>query len=307
MTSAGAQRLHWSAGLLESKPWELELNQSTAGWSWTSLRVLVLPVGAGHSFSSSGEELLVLPLSGSCNVTCDGREFEVLGRPDVFSGPTDFVYIPRDSQVEISSPGGGRFAVTGAKARNRLPVRHQPAGQVSVELRGADNCSRRVVNYCMTDTFEADRLLVCEVITPSGNWSSYPPHKHDETRSGETELEEIYYFQIAGGPGGEGMAFQRLYGTEDRPIDFLGEVHDGDVVLIPHGYHGPSMAPPGYDLYYLNVMAGPGDRAWLAIDDPHHAWVRDSWSGKPVDPRLSMAGESQAPLTESMGSTRKTP
>jgi len=290
--STGVQRLHWPAGSLESKPWELELSQSTAGWSWTSLRVIALPAGASHTFSSSDEELLVLPLSGSCHVTCDGQELEVLGRADVFAGPTDFVYIPPDTQVAISSSAGGRFAVAGSKARRRLPVRHQPAGQVSVELRGAGNCSRRVVNYCMTDTFDADRLLVCEAITPSGNWSSYPPHKHDEKRSGEAELEEIYYFQIAGGPGGDGMAYQRLYGTEDHPIDFLGEVHDRDVVLIPHGYHGPSMAPPGYDLYYLNVMAGPGERAWLATDDPHHAWVRAGWVGQPVDPRLSSVGES---------------
>jgi len=305
MTNTGTLRLHWPAGSLASEPWELELDQRIASWSWTSLRVLALPAGASHSFSSFDEELLILPLSGSCDVTCDGHQFEVQGRSDVFDGLTDFVYIPRDSQVEVSTPGGGRFAVPGAKARNRLPARYQPVEEVSVELRGAGNCSRRVVNYCMADTFDADRLLVCEVITPSGNWSSYPPHKHDETRSGETELEEIYYFQIEGGSGGEGMAFQRLYGTEHRPIDFLGEVHDSDVVLIPHGYHGPSMAPPGYDLYYLNVMAGPGDRSWLATDDPHHAWVRAGWAGEPVDSRLLAISKSEQLSTGSTKSAGK--
>ena len=133
-------------------------------------------------------------------------------------------------------------------------------------------------------------LITCEVLTPAGNWSSYPPHKHDEHRGEpqpEAELEEIYYFEVADGPTGPGVAYQRVYGTAKRPVDVLAEVHSGDVVLIPHGWHGPSMAAPGYDLYYLNVMAGPGDeRAWLICDDPAHAWVRSTWEDQPVDPRL---------------------
>ena len=135
--------------------------------------------------------------------------------------------------------------------------------------------------------------MACEVLTPAGNWSSYPPHKHDQERPGETVLEEIYYFEIAPGPPGPGGAlrpgsgFQRVYGTADRPADLLAEVRTGDVVLIPHGWHGPSMAAPGYDMYYLNVMAGPGpERAWLSCDDPAHAWVRGSWAGQQADPRL---------------------
>ena len=142
----------------------------------------------------------------------------------------------------------------------------------------------------MPATFEAERLMVCEVVTPGGNWSSYPPHKHDEELMDETELEEIYYFEVGSSPTGQdGFAFQRVYGTAQRPIDLLAEVRQGDVVLIPHGYHGPSMAAPGYDLYYLNVMAGPGERAWLASDDPAHAWVRGTWADQPVDPRLGSA------------------
>ena len=111
-------------------------------------------------------------------------------------------------------------------------------------------------NFCTPAAFEADKLIACEVLTPGGNWSSYPPHKHDETKSNECELEEIYYFQVAN----NGMAYQRVYGTSDRPIEVLEEVRTNDVVLIPHGWHGPSMATPGYDLYYLNVMAGPATR-----------------------------------------------
>jgi 5-deoxy-glucuronate isomerase len=117
------------------------------------------------------------------------------------------------------------------------------------------------------------------VLTPAGNWSSYPPHKHDEDRPGESVLEEIYWFEVAG----DGMAYQQVYGTSA----VLAEVRTGDVVLIPDGWHGPSMAAPGYDLYYLNVMAGPGaERAWLISDDPAHAWVRSTWADQAVDPRL---------------------
>ena len=134
--------------------------------------------------------------------------------------------------------------------------------------------SRQVNNFCAPEAFDfADRLIAVEVITPGGNWSSYPPHKHDEEIPGvETALEEIYYFEVAGG----GFAYQRAYGPE---IDILEEVRSGDTVLLPSGYHGPSMAAPGYDLYYLNVMAGPGERAWRFTDDPAHAWIRDTWDG----------------------------
>ena len=173
-----------------------------------------------------------------------------------------------------------------------LSARYGPKEDVPVELRGAGACSRQVNNYCLPGTFDAEQLLVCEVLTPGGNWSSYPPHKHDEARPGqESELEEIYYFRIA---GEDGFAYQRVYGTQDRPIDVLAEVRSGDTVLIPHGWHGPSIAAPGYDLYYLNVMAGPGqDRAWLICDDPAHGWVRETWRSQDVDDRLPFEGLTQ--------------
>ena len=133
--------------------------------------------------------------------------------------------------------------------------------------------------------FDADRLIAVEVLTPAGNWSSYPPHKHDEHRVGEeTVLEEIYYFEVAGG----GFGYQRVYASgPGREIDITAEVRSGDLVIMPHGYHGPSMAAPGYDLYYLNVMAGP-ERAWRFTDDPEHAWIRGSWEAQELDPRLPL-------------------
>ncbi len=279
-------RLHRRAGTLADGPWAIELTQAEAGWSWTSLRVLSLGPGASHTFATGDEEVLVIPLSGSCTLSSAGIQHRLRGRASVFAGPTDFAYVPGGSTVQVTSEQGGRFAVPGTKAEVPLPLRYQPADQVPVEYRGAANCSRRVVNYCMPGTFQADRLLVCEVFTPGGNWSSYPPHKHDQSGPDEAELEEIYYFEVAAGPSGEpGLAYQRVYGTPERPVELLAEIGTGDVVLIPHGYHGPSMAAPGYDLYYLNVMAGPGQRAWRATDDPAHAWVRATWAGQVVDPR----------------------
>jgi 5-deoxy-glucuronate isomerase len=183
----------------------------------------------------------------------------------------------------IASEGGGRFALPSARASRRLDPRHVAASAVPVELRGAGQASRQVNNFCAPDAFEADRLIAVEVLTPGGNWSSYPPHKHDEDVAGvETALEEIYYYEVAGG----GFAYQRAYGAG---LDICREVLSGDTVLLPHGYHGPSMAAPGYDLYYLNVMAGPGERAWRFTDDPAHAWIRDTWPGQEIDPRLPMA------------------
>jgi 5-deoxy-glucuronate isomerase len=175
--------------------------------------------------------------------------------------------------------------------------RHLDASDVPVELRGAGIASREVRNFGIPGVLDADALIACEVVTPAGNWSSYPPHKHDEERAGEeTELEEIYYFetQVEGAAHGSNVpenadpvGYQRVYGTTERPIDVFAEVRTGDVVLVPHGWHGPAMAAPGYDLYYLNVMAGPGPtRAWLICDDPKHAWVRDTWRDQEIDPRL---------------------
>ena len=195
--------LHRRAGALAEGRWSVDLSQSEAGWSWASLRVLSLGPGVSHTFTTGDEEVLVVPLSGSCVLSSGGTEHLLHGRARVFDGPTDFAYVPCGSTVVVTSERGGRFAVPGAKAEAPLPLRYQPAGQVEVEYRGAGNCSRRVVNYCMPGTFAAERLLVCEVFTPGGNWSSYPPHKHDESGTEETELEEIYYFEVASGPSGE--------------------------------------------------------------------------------------------------------
>jgi 5-deoxy-glucuronate isomerase len=276
---------------------ELVITPESAGWGYSSLRVLTLPAGGSAEFETGQDEMVLLPLSGSCTVATEGEKFELAGRRSVFTRVTDFAYLPRDASVRVSSAEGGRFALPAARATRRLPARYGPAEGVGVELRGAGQASRQVNNFCTPKTFEADKLIAVEVLTPAGNWSSYPPHKHDEERDGEARLEEIYYFEVGAGPSGEGIGYQRVYGSgPGREIDVCTEVRGGDTVLVPHGWHGPSMAVPGYPLYYLNAMAGPSpERAWLICDDPAHAWVRDTWSGQPIDSRLPLTGTSELP------------
>ncbi|MFJ3519950.1 5-deoxy-glucuronate isomerase [Streptomyces sp. NPDC090131] len=214
--------------------------------------------------------------------------FQLHGRNGVFSGVTDFVYLPRDADAEVRSAAGGRFALVGARCERRLPARYGPAAGVPVELRGAGQCSRQVNNFAAAGTFPADRLIAVEVLTPGGNWSSYPPHKHDEHHPGEeSRLEEIYYFEIAPHGDTPGLGYQRVTPSPAGKTDVLAEVRTGDAVLIPDGWHGPSIAAPGHDMYYLNVMAGPGaTREWLIRDHPDHGWIRGTWDGQDVDPRL---------------------
>ncbi|WP_252444098.1 5-deoxy-glucuronate isomerase [Pseudonocardia humida] len=280
------------AGETADGPFSLVITPEKAGWGYSSLRVLELAPGAEATFDTGEEEMVVLPLSGGGTVACDGERFALTGRRGVFSRVSDFAYVPRDATVTVSSQSGGRFALPGARCANRLTARYGPAEKVPVELRGAGQASRQVNNFCTPQAFEADKLIAVEVLTPAANWSSWPPHKHDEERPGESRLEEIYYFEVNAPQGREGIGYQRVYSSgPDREIDVCAEVRSGDTVLIPHGWHGPSMAAPGYDLYYLNVMAGPGtERAWLICDDPAHGWVRDTWADQPVDPRLPLTG-----------------
>jgi 5-deoxy-glucuronate isomerase len=285
------RRFHLPAGVSPAGPFVTELTPQACGWVYSSLRVLELGPGAETAFATGPDEMLVLPLAGGAVVAVDGAEFRLHGRADVFSRVTDFAYLPAGAGVTVRSASGGRFALPGARAGRRLPPRYGPADQVPVEIRGSGQASRQVNNFCSPEAFETDRLVSVEVLTPAGNWSSYPPHKHDQARPGEAVLEEIYYFEVRPGPAGPGLGYQRVYSTDPaRPVDILAEVGTGDVVLVPHGYHGPSMAAPGYDLYYLNVLAGPAEQRTMAFcDDPAHAWIRQSWAGQRVDPRLPMA------------------
>ncbi|MFF0773482.1 5-deoxy-glucuronate isomerase [Nonomuraea wenchangensis] len=271
---------HLPYGKTANGPWSVEVTPSQAGWTYSGLRILDL-TDAPVTFSTGEDELLVLPLAGSCSVRLPGDRFELAGRPSVFDGPSDFAYVPIGTEVTIE--GAGRIALPSARATEAFPARYVAAAEVPVELRGAGQASRQVNNFCAPGVFDCHKLMAVEVLTPSGNWSSYPPHKHDTPNPGEAVLEEIYYFEVAD----QGLGYQRVYSSEGGRIDTLAEVSSGDVVLVPHGYHGPSMAAPGYDLYYLNVLAGPADERSMAFcDDPRHAWIRSSWEGQRMDPRL---------------------
>ncbi|KGN37692.1 5-deoxy-glucuronate isomerase [Knoellia subterranea] len=255
------------------------------GWEHTSLRVAWLAPGGLVEHETGDEEIVVVPLVGSFDIEVEGFDAISLdGRVSVFDGPSDTAYLPRRRTITVRNNGTGdaRVALCGARATTEREPRRIAADEATPEQRGAGNASREVRAFGLPPVLDADSILVCEVITPAGNWSSWPPHKHDEDRLGEeSELEEIYYFETRSTDprGTDPLGYQRVYGSGARPIDVLAEVRTGDVVLVPHGWHGPAMAAPDADLYYLNVMAGPGaERAWLITDDPAHAWVRETWS-----------------------------
>jgi len=284
--------------------WQTSVTADGQDWRHTSLRVTTLAPGESRTVDAGDWEHIVVPLSGSPEVTAvtsDTRTHTVqlTGRSDVFAGPTDTVYVPAGSRITLrASAGPVRIALTGARVTGDIrrgspgghSFRHLTAAEVPVERRGAGNASRQVRNFGTPEVLGADALIACEVVTPAGNWSSWPPHKHDTVRPGEeSALEEIYYFET--GPVDarctDPVGYQRVYTSDTgRPIDVLAEVRTGDVVLVPYGWHGPAIAAPDAHLYYLNVMAGPGPgRAWLISDDPAHAWVRETWPDLPFDAR----------------------
>ena len=270
-----------------------EVTPADAEWTYCSLKVVAIPPGGRHVLSGGESEWIVLPLAGSLSVTCAGESLELTGRESVFSRVTDFAYLPRGADAIISSMAPARFALCGAVCEKTLAFRYGPAEDVPVELRGAGTASRQCNNFCSPSAFETDRLVSVEVLVPGGNWASYPPHKHDELGPNEAVLEEIYYFEVAGGSSAPAQgpgAYQRVYSSgPGREIDLLAEVRSGDAVLIPYGYHGPTMAAPGYDVYFLNVLAGPASERTMAFcDDPTHGWVRQSWATQEIDPRLPM-------------------
>jgi 5-deoxy-glucuronate isomerase len=287
---------HRKAGSASRSGFEVAIDPQEAGWEHTGLYVVTLAPGESRLITAREYEWLVLPLSGQVRVECSGKLVILLGRESPFAGATDFAYVPVGSSFTITSTAGARIALPHAKASESLPFRRIPAEETVVELRGAGRCSRQVNNFGTPSVLNAESIIACEVLTPAGNWSSYPPHKHDEHHQDrESVLEEIYYFEMrAEGDAPEpahAFGYQQVYGTADRPINVLAQVHTGDIVLVPHGWHGPSMAPPGYDMYYLNVMAGPGRRReWLVRDDPDHAWVRKTWASQKVDARLPFGG-----------------
>jgi 5-deoxy-glucuronate isomerase len=245
-----------------------------AQWDYCSLTVLHMKAGATWQGSSGRDEIALVPLSGNCTVTSGEQSWGIGGRASLFDGPTSSLYLPINTDYSVRADGAVELAICGARAEKSFPPRFISADDVRIEIRGAGNAARQI-NHIIKPEFEADRLLVVEVYTPNGNWSSVPPHKHDVSRMpAEADLEEIYYYRI---DPADGFALQRLY-TEDGRIDQAWTIKDGDLLLVPEGYHAFAVAH-GYTGYYLNILAGAEPvRTMQPADDPSYAWVRGTWS-----------------------------
>lgn len=243
----------------------LEVTPESAGWEYVGFRVVKLAAGNEYAGREAGREACLVVLSGTVTVEA-GERFEGLGgRKSVFDGAATSVYLPADTSYTITASSDAEVAICTAPGTGKGEPRVIRSDDV--EVRGKGSNTRHVRNI-LSDKDEAESLLVVEVITPGGNWSSYPPHKHDrDAFPEETFLEETYYHRLS---PPQGFAFQRVY-TDERDIDETMAVEDGDCVMVPRGYH-PVGAPHGYDLYYLNVMAGPR-RNWVFRNDPAHDWI----------------------------------
>jgi 5-deoxy-glucuronate isomerase len=269
--------------LLRDGKWDV-IDPASASWRYLSFRVERLQDGEQVSRQTGGEELAFVPLGGRCAIESDGQRWELGERASVFDGMPWALYLPRDTAYTLIALGDVEVAVPGAVADERLEPRLVTPTDVEIEVRGSGNATRQI-NHIIKPEFPTQRLLVVEVFTPAGNWSSYPPHKHDEDHPpGEVVLEEVYYYRTRSEPRGA-FAVQRLYSPR-HGTDLTETVRDGDIMLVPHGYH-TTAAAHGYDLYYLNGLAGDR-RSMAAADDPELAWIRPAWERLEPDPRVPL-------------------
>ena len=261
----------------------VKVTPESAGWEYVGFEVFRLQSGQTLERETADEEVCLVVVSGRCRVSAGGNEWDdVGGRESPFDGPPHAVYLPPGTSYKVEATTGLELAACSAPAERGAEAREIRPEDIEVEVRGSGNMEREVRPILMADR-PAERLLVVEVLTPNGHWSSYPPHKHDrDALPEESYLEETYYHRVR--PEG-GFALQRVY-TDDRSLDETLSVRDGDLLLVPFGYH-PFCAAPGYDFYYLNALAG--DRhSMAASDDPELAWVRSSWSELEKDPRVPL-------------------
>jgi len=231
--------------------------------------------GENYSDSTGDNELAIVVLGGICSVKGNRGEWNSIGkRKHVFDGMPYTLYLPIHTEFTITTEAGCDLALCFSRAEEEHAPKLVSPDEVGIEIRGGGNATRQI-NSMIPPDFPAHRLIVVEVYTPAGNWSSFPPHKHDvHNPPGEVDLEEIYYYRI---DRPEGFAIQRVY-TADRRIDETITVRTGELVLVPEGYH-PVAAAHGYNVYYLNALAGSA-RSLAASDDPNYAWVKGNWSEK---------------------------
>ena len=272
----------------------LTVTPEDAGWDYISFQVRRLDAGESWSFASGENELAIVNLTGVYTVTSNRGEWHGIGgRASVFTSAGHALYLPRRTEFTVTAEAAGEFAVTWVPTdEDHDPWLIRPE-DVPISVRGGDNVSRQI-NDLLPPGSPVHRLVLVEVYTPSGNWSSYPGHKHDvhiEAADGtliEADLEEVYYYRI---DKPQGFAYQRVYTDENSPlhqagypIDALVRAEDGDAVLVPEGYH-PVVSAPGYTTYYLNVLAGSA-QSLANQDDPRHTWVKQEYAG--VDTRLPL-------------------
>ncbi|HXU07647.1 MAG TPA: 5-deoxy-glucuronate isomerase [Blastocatellia bacterium] len=257
----------------------MRLTRESAGFDYLSFRARRLVKGESFSDETGDTEMGLVVLGGRCSVESSaGSWSNIGGRAHVFSGMPYALYLPIETVFTVSAESDCDLAFCFCRAESKYPARLVTPDDVEVEIRGGANATRQI-NHILKPEFPAERLLIVEVYTPSGNWSSYPPHKHDvHNPPDEVDLEEIYYYKVN---HPDGYAIQKVY-TPDRRIDQTLTVRDGEIVLIPEGYH-PVVAAHGYNVYYLNALAGSA-RSMAASDDPAYAWVRETWKEK--DPRV---------------------
>lgn len=261
---------------------DVVVTPASAGWRHLWFEVLTLPAGQAWEQVDEDKETCVVVLSGSGTLALAGEERGFEGRSSPFAGLPHALYAPPRTPFGVTAATEVQLGVGRAAASGRLRPRFVWPADVKVEMRGGHNALRQITH--VLDPGDAELLLCVEVYTPSGNWSSYPPHRHDEHVPGvEVDLDEVYHFRIA--PRG-GFALQRLY-DDARELDDVVVAHDGDTVLVRRGYH-PVVMPPGYDGYYLNFLAGD-EPSWVARDEPELAWVRGSWEGREDRMRLPLA------------------
>jgi 5-deoxy-glucuronate isomerase len=261
----------------------LHLPREQAKWDWMSFFVRRLQPDETFRSHTEHEEAVFVLLGGTCLADWGQGPKQIGKRKTVFDGFPYALYLPSGSEATFRAQTLCEIAECRVPSDARLEPRLITPSDVTSSLRGGGNVSRQIVDV-ITPAFPADKLMVVEVYTPGGNWSSYPPHKHDvHNPPAEVDLDEIYYYRIR---QPEGFAFQHLY-SGDRSIDQTLKTRDGDVVLVRHGYH-PVVAGPGYDVYYLNFLAG-SSRALAVTEDPQHLWIRSTWSG--TDPRLPLVRE----------------
>ncbi|MFD0958243.1 5-deoxy-glucuronate isomerase [Paenibacillus chungangensis] len=247
----------------------LKVTPESAGWRYVGFELYTLAEGEKLTKMTGNQEVCVVLLSGLADVHVSQNSFENIGRRmSVFDKiPPYSVYVPNEDELRITALTQLEVALCYAPGHGNHKARLIPPEDVAVEPRGYGHMTRQIHNILPEQTL-ADSLLVVEVFTPEGHWSSYPPHKHDqENLPHESYLEETYYHKV--NPG-HGFVVQRVY-TDDRSLNETMAVADGQAVMVPKGYH-PVSAPPGYESYYLNVMAGPV-RTWKFHNDPDHEWL----------------------------------